>query len=295
MSVSIKILEKINFMIAESLKAGKKPWRKTWDDIPFEGLTLSSPVNLVSKTRYRGFNRFILSLHPSSTPVFLTFDQVKKLNGSVNKGAAALPVIYFASANKKVETVIDDEIQLTDKTIVFLKYYNVFNIEDTTVNLDALIKTLPTGRTVETIDSIETIITDYITRENIRLYPSTSQNFYRPATDSIHMVDINQFKTAEDYYSTFLHEAVHSTGHARRLNRFELKANNKKEYAFEELIAETAACYLTSQLNISTEKLLDNSASYIRSWLSALESNPYFFYQAAKQAETAANYILKAA
>lgn len=291
MSVSKQILERINDRIAKSIKEGKKPWRKQWQEIPFDNLSLSSPVNLVSKTRYQGFNRFILGLHPSTVPVFMTFEQIKKLKGSVKKGAESLPVIYFSKT--KVETT--QEETLTEKTVVFLKYYNVFNIEDTTIQLEDLIQNLPEPNSHEKLEAVEPVINDYLSRENIPVRNSLHENFYRPISDEIHMVDINQFKTPEEYYSVFLHEIVHSTGHQKRLDRLKLKPNRDKDYAFEELVAETAACYLTAHLNIANDKLLDNSSAYIRSWLTALESNPYFFYQAAKQAEIAANYVLKAA
>ena len=33
--------------------------------------------------------------------------------------------------------------------------------------------------------------------------------FYRPATDSIHLPDKNQFQSADKYYATALHELGH--------------------------------------------------------------------------------------
>lgn len=291
MSVSKQILEKINARIVKSLKEGKKPWRKQWQPVNFDDMSLTSPVNLVSKTRYQGLNRMILGTHRSSIPVFMTFEQVKRLKGSIKKGAESLPVLYFSKA-KKVQA--DEDGNLTEKTVVFLKYYNVFNIEDTTLSLEQLTKALPEPTSCEPIEKIESVIHEYIERENIPVLNSLKENFYRPLADEIYMVDINHFKSVEAYYSVFLHEIVHSTGHPKRLDRLKI-LSNKKEYAFEELIAETAACYLTSHLNISSDCLLDNSGAYIRSWLTALENNPYFFYQAAKHAEIAANYILKAA
>ena len=43
--------------------------------------------------------------------------------------------------------------------------------------------------------------------------------FYSPIRDQIVLPQVQQFRTEADYWSTLLHELVHSTGHAIRLNR----------------------------------------------------------------------------
>jgi len=48
---------------------------------------------------------------------------------------------------------------------------------------------------------------------------SQNRAFYRPATDSIHLPDKNQFQSADKYYATALHELGHWSGHKSRLNR----------------------------------------------------------------------------
>jgi antirestriction protein ArdC len=108
------------------------------------------------------------------------------------------------------------------------------------------------------------------------------------------MVKINYFTTPIEYYHTLAHEIIHSTGHASRLDRL-VKFAKKNEYAFEELVADTAASYLLQHFGQATDSTLQNSASYVTNWLEALGKNPYFFYQAAKQAELATNYVLKEA
>jgi len=288
MSVSKSVIEKINKVLISKIEAGVRPWRKTWQTVSFDGMEFNGPINVVSKTHYRGINWIILSMHPSSIPVFLTFNQVKKLNGSVKAGASALPVIYFKQISKHIE---DENGEIKQKIYPVLKYYNVFNIEDTTIDIEKLKGRHTKANDNRSISEIETPINEYLHREKISLRKSYAENYYHVSTDSIHMVDIKYFDSSEEYYSTLIHEAIHSTGHESRLNRLKL-SRKKEDYAFEELIAEIGASYLTSHFGISNDELIDNSAAYLQSWLKALTSDPFFFYQAAREAQAAANYII---
>ena len=76
---------------------------------------------------------------------------------------------------------------------------------------------------------------------------------------------IEQFPTAEDYYSTLLHELGHWTGHENRLNRDMSGDKHSLEYAREELTAELVSIYLAFETGIKPK--LDQSAAYIDSWL----------------------------
>src|SRR5690606_31232072 len=55
--------------------------------------------------------------------------------------------------------------------------------------------------------------------------------FYAPVQDKIQMPERSQFKTADRYYATLLHELGHWTGHKDRLNRDLLNKFGSEEYA----------------------------------------------------------------
>ena len=98
----------------------------------------------------------------------------------------------------------------------------------------------------------------------------------------------------EEYYSTFFHELVHSTGHKRRLGRSgveEVAAFGSHEYSKEELVAEIGSAMLCGVAGIE-QVTLDNSAAYIQSWLKALKNDERMIVSAAGQAQKAADYIL---
>ena len=48
-----------------------------------------------------------------------------------------------------------------------------------------------------------------------------NQTYYNPTHDYINMPPIEHFKSSELYFSILFHEIIHSTGHSKRLNRFE--------------------------------------------------------------------------
>ena len=293
MSVSNKTIEKINEIIVANLEKGIQPWRKDWSGITLnDGTTIEEPCNIVTKTIYRGINRWILGCHPSALPIFLTFKQIVGLNGMVKKGATALPVIFFKKTQFEVETEQNNEVVTETKNSFILKYYNVFNITDTNLDVSKFLEINANPKNLP-IDSVQPIIDTYLQRENIPLKKSNDRNYYIPTLDSIHMVPMSNFTTSNHYYTTLLHEIVHSTGHPKRLDRFNKINDKKKDYAFEELVAETAASYLAAEFQISNEEIIDNSSNYIGSWLKALQNDKFFFYQAAKKAEIASNYIIQ--
>ena len=71
--------------------------------------------------------------------------------------------------------------------------------------------------------------------------------FYSTRADRITLPPRELFISAEEHFGTWAHEASHSTGHPKRLNRdsiAEAAPFGSPVYAGEELIAELSADYL---------------------------------------------------
>jgi uncharacterized protein (DUF4415 family) len=122
-----------------------------------------------------------------------------------------------------------------------------------------------------------------------------NEAFYYPTTDTVNIPGINNFKSEQMYYGTFVHELIHSTGHQSRLNRSMVGKFGSKPYAKEELIAELGASFLNAESGILYHNI-NNSAAYLKSWMKRLvdvmsEDNKFFF-QASAKAQQAADYIL---
>lgn len=95
--------------------------------------------------------------------------------------------------------------------------------------------------------------------------------------------------------AVLLHELVHSTGHASRLNRFEedgcTHKFGSKSYANEELVAELGAGFLSAEAGIF-QQVEDDTAAYIASWIAKLQNDKTLIVKAAGKAQKACDYIL---
>lgn len=264
--------------IIEQLEKGVVPWRQSWTEA---GL----PQNLITRKPYRGINTMLLASYNYERNFFLTFKQVSELGGKVKKGEKAHPVVFWNWVEQ-----INEEFGETEK-IPFLKYYLVFNVAQCEGIPEDKIPTVE-NRTHSPIDQCEEVITAMPDRPQIQFLQQRA--FYQPFQDFINMPKKETFENAEEYYGTLFHELVHSTGHHSRLSRkslIEMSEFGSNAYSFEELIAETGACYLTSHTGISNE-VFENSVAYIQGWLQVFKNNSKFVVQASTQAQKAVDFIL---
>lgn len=277
------IYEFINEQVVKQLEKGVLPWRKPWKVAIVEGQQYSIPHNYATKRPYTGVNAFLLALTPYRTPMFLTFNQVKELGGMVKTGAASLPIVFWKPIKVKGEKGKEE-----DKLV--LRYYRVFNIEDTTLPID--IKDPEQQPEPIVIDSCQRIVDQMPNRPRV-VNNDPARCYYTPFLDVVNMAPTQNFKKAEDYYSVLFHELVHATGHSSRLNRAEITemaSFGSQTYSKEELTAELGAAYLCGVTGISAITI-DNSTAYINGWLNKLRGDKRFFFEAAQKAQKAANYI----
>ncbi len=118
-----------------------------------------------------------------------------------------------------------------------------------------------------------------------------SSAYYDPRADFIQMPPFEVFHSADDYYATLAHEAVHLAGHESRLNRKTLISTNRADYARDELVAELGACFIGAIIGFKVEDREDHAA-YIEHWLTALRNDKRAIFEAAREAQNAADYLL---
>ena len=80
------------------------------------------------------------------------------------------------------------------------------------------------------------------------------------------------------------------TGHKSRLDRFS-RFNDRKAYAFEELIAEIGNCMTCARLGLTPD--FDQSGAYVQSWLRALKDDKRLIFKAASEAQKAVDLLTK--
>ncbi len=282
MNKKFDIYEMITNKIIARLEAGVVPWHQPWD------IQTDMPINLITKRPYRGIN-FILLLGLHERPYYMTYKQIKGRGFTLKEGAKSHTVVFWKFFTYVSE---DDQGELKEtKTVPFLRYYYVFNVQDIDGVPESLMPVKP-QREFKPILAAKNIVENWKDRPVVK--HDTPNAFYRPASDEVHMPKPQSFHSGEEYYSTLFHELVHSTGHHARLDRFSKKMNHSfgsKDYSQEELVAEMGASFLCGFAGIEN-KTIDSSASYIKGWLAKFKGDRKILMNAASQAQKAADYIL---
>ena len=271
------IYSEITARIMEQMEHGIIPWQKPW-------VACGKAISRTTGKPYSLLNQMLLG-RPGE---YLTFKQCQEAGGKVKKGEKSQMVVFW----KWIET--EDEETGEKKEVPFLRYYNVFHIDQCEgINPKHTTETaFPDGAAAD--DAAQAIIDDYLLREKVSLsHQEGDRAFYRPSADEIVLPLMKQFRSTAEYYSTAFHEITHSTGHEKRLNRLEKIAFfGSDAYSKEELVAEIGAAALVNHAGLETVSSFRNSTAYIQNWLTVLKNDKRFIVSAAGKAEKAVNLIL---
>ena len=305
-------------------------WKKGWLPNISE-----QPQNLQSKRVYNGLNEFILgmtgSMNGYKSNYWLTYNQTLKELGYSKKNryapildskgndtglkkadiikGDAVPVehwkmLYGKIKNNKLVSITYQEFKKIKNSgdldainnlrskLVFNTCHWVYNVEQTPLPIPKTKKKM--GRPKSKIKMAEEIIAQYKNPPTIKIQPS-NKAYYVPSKDLVVCPEIKQFKRKSEYYGTFFHELVHSTGHKDRCNRKEGMATlgqTKHDYSYEELVAEIGATMLRNYVGIECKDADKNSQAYIKGWCSKIESNPKWIVSSARQSVRAVRHIL---
>lgn len=189
----------------------------------------------------------------------------------------------------KMIEVDDEENERETKTIPVLRYYRVFEIGEQVIGLERKRKEEKFEH--NPIEEAEAVKTNYANSLTYSHLPGEA--WYKPFDDHINVPPKEDFTKVHEYYSTLFHEMIHSTGHSDRLHRKGVTQDNSfgsKNYSKEELVAELGASMLCGLTGINNETI-DNSASYIQSWLRALNNDKTLIVYASQQAQKACDHI----
>ena len=267
------VFQVVTTQIIGLLVQGIVPWRRSW--------TAVGPTSYNSNKPYQGINTMLLQSFYGS-PYWLTFRQAQKLGGSIKAGEHGRYIVF---TDRMVKEVVNEKGEAEIRPIFFLRYYTVFNWEQT----KGIPEMLPAEQDNATAPDAE----ELLHLRNPRIRASANGCFYREADDTIYLPGIKYFDSSEEYYSAAFHELTHWTGAGVRLNRPELKNyhQGRQVRSREELVAEMGAAFLCQLARLDTSETIKNSAAYIQSWIEVLESNPKWILQASKQAREAVEYV----
>lgn len=280
-----KVYGYVTEKIIDMLKRGTIPWMK-----PLEN---SEAINYVSREPYKGINRWLLEKGGE----YLTLNQIEALGGKLKESHNPRQMIVFYKRSEKKTKDSDSSIEILGDTSggnkkeyhFMLRYYYVYHLDDVEGIESKLTKYEHNSK-----EEAEDILRNYKDAPQL-ICENLNRAFYSPRRDILNIPPIEKFKQVEKYYSVLFHEAVHSTGHIKRLGRFVGEAADaafgSELYSKEELVAEIGAAMLCSKCGIETKSTLENSAAYVKSWIGALKNDPKMIVSAASKAEKAVKYI----
>ena len=297
-----KVYEIVTSKIIDSLEKGIIPWKSPY--------AFNGHQNFASGYKYGSINSLLLSMDAQlfgyEYPFWATINQINNLGGKVKKGSTASIITMYVTDYKKPkkvveaesditeeEEIIEDDIEVKDKkkfpAFIYRRIFNISCVEGIDVE-----KIISKKATVKKYTGNNALLS-YIENEGISFRDNqpTDCSYYAPAKDEIVM---SYIKTQEQYDQVLAHEITHSTGHPKRLNRFNIEFEESHESrSFEELVAEIGSAFLLNALNLPMA--IENSVSYIDSWLDFLQfdQKKSTIVRAASQAQKACEYVLEKA
>lgn len=292
MNKTDKAIEKYCDMMIKRINELKEGWRKTWLSVECNG----EPVNADGR-KYNSMNAFMLYLITEFEgyrfPVFVTYNKAKQLGAHVKKGETSFPVIFWKwMAKTETGEYIDaKDAGENDKVFPILKTFDVFNVDQTTIEEDApeWLAKLQKRYTAPTLNGTDGMYVNeqmdaLIGGEWVCPIHTKKQDCacYSPAKDVITLPTKEQFNDGKnayeggmEFYAAALHEMAHSTGSEKRLNRTMKGFFGGKDYGREELVAELTAAICGHNLGFNT-RVQDNNAAYLSSWLKQIKEEPKY-------------------
>ena len=281
--------------VIAAMEAGNTPWQRPW------AASALRPMNPITGNAYRGINRILLGLAGSRrSNHFMTYRQAAEKGWQVRKGEKGTMIVKVVELGRDDAAAAPERDEAASekdqgRSLRALRRYWVFNAEQ----IDGIppAEQRPHEPTFEPVERAEAVMQALIEKTGLLVMHGAFEPCYIPSRDEIRMPRREAFNASGTfgYYSVALHEAAHSTLHARRLNRSDAigKRWGDQAYALEELRAEICSAILASETGVPMSPTsIAQHASYLNSWVKAIEGDPMAIFTAAKDADLMAEYLL---
>jgi antirestriction protein ArdC len=292
--------------IIAAVEAGKAPWQR-----PHEGGLREPPRNAVTDRPYTGGNHLWLALvSPTPDPRWCTFAQAKAQGWQVKKGEHGYPIEVWKPYEKTSKLDMSERTPKEREALEKAGYQDGQDVKEQ--HSFAKIYTVFHASQIDGIPPLEVdqskihdfdlhTIGERLFERNEKsapvLFDTPGMAFYQPSTDEVHLPPKDHFLDAGHLYATAAHEIAHSTMHPSRLNRDRYQeweqgtAGDKTLRAKEELRAEIASYMISEKTGIPHHP--ENHESYVTGWVSILQDSKNEIYQAARDAEKIADYVIE--
>lgn len=284
----------VNDRLVKCIENGVIPWRKPWISDPCAG----DPCNFITDKEYRGVNFMLCDATAIecgySSKYWGTYKQWSEKGFQVRKGEKSTEIVYWnwfdkkpANAGDTGENCKGESEEGATERIAFMKTYYVFNahqvdgegIEQYLVNPNAE-KRKQEWSDIRLAESVASAT-------GCPVRHAGNQAYYQHSTRSITMPAKEKFECAADYYATLFHELGHWSEYESGFSKLDRES---RLYALAELYAEVTGCYVCGSLGIPND--LNNSASYLESWLRGLKAKPGLIISVAQWASKGADCVL---
>lgn len=296
------VYERITQRVIAALEAGTTPWMRPW------ATTDAGPRNVVTGHAYRGINVLMLWMTAASrgytsdrwvTARWL-FNEGRDLGVRLRRkpgfaegptGQKTTSVVYWGKIKPK--DTPESEEPVTGQ--IFAKTYGVFNLDQLEGVPDEWIE-----KPVEREDlQRQGPAADYALATGASFIYGGELACYAPIPDNIRLPYLSRYierlgdgwEAQAHYYGTVFHELTHWTGARHRLAREGIihpRPAPRIVYAYEELIAEMGAAFLSARFGFDT---IQAHANYVDSWLAALRRDNRLIVRAAAAAQRAVEYL----
>ena len=245
-------------------------WEKPWKaGLVFSesGIVLSGFRNITGRLYKNSTNILTMERNAGKSPYFITMAALKEKGGKLLNKSKVISVLSYIPMFKdkedktprkpdwmlpKLHRAVNIDYCEGIKKPVFKQVF--FKDNEFNQYVENFLKELVKKKRVPKIH------TDQADR---CYYTHSALNFNN---ESIHMVNIKQFKKVAEYYSTLFHEITHSTMNPKRLGRGKLGISATLDYPNEELVAEMGAMIICSELGLKYNR--QNGITYLKGWLS---------------------------
>lgn len=281
--VKFDVYQEVTDTILAEIEAGTPPWRQPWSG----GAVAALPQKWNGED-YSGINVILLwataATRGFASSRWMTFRQAQELGCMVRKGEKSSTSIKYGTLEREnAETGLPEQVP-------FARAYRVFNADQIEGLPEEYYIQPEPGRTFDT--ETDSRLDDWLMSRGADIRTSDEPSaYYHMKLDQIHLPRVERFYSPKGYYATALHELMHWTGHHTRLARLDEagEVKGRRDYAFEELVAELGACMAGVKLGVAPN--FSQSAAYVESWAKVLKEDKRAIFRAAALAQAAADYV----
>ncbi len=289
----LDIHQQITDDIIKAIEEGTPPWRKGWvSGVPH--------FNASSGQSYKGINQIVLGMQPRTDPRWVTWKQANHMDLRIGKGEKGVRLVKWVEVDRhkaEAKAGSDGEVLVVEGSRALIaKVFTVFNA----AQVDGMAPMPERQTDFQPAEAVEAVIwgLQEDSGGRLKLNFGGNQPAYYPRTDEIRIPPASDFLSIEDFHATLLHEAVHATGHPKRLARLHIDGGGMKgaERAREELTAELGAALTLASIGLPpSPSCMQSHAAYLSSWLDLLKRDKREIFRAASLAQKACTYLTERA